>query len=61
MLKYIGRYRTMVDLDPGDAAYAAGLIDGERTITLSREHRNENRRLVVSIAGKLPAHQLLLG
>jgi hypothetical protein len=43
-------YRTVKDLDSRDAAYIAGLIDGEGTITLSREHRNENRRLVVSIA-----------
>jgi len=46
----MGRYRTMADLDPRDAAYIAGLIDGEGTITLSREHRNEDRRLVVNIA-----------
>jgi len=46
----MGRYRTMANLDPRDAVYVAGLIDGEGTITLSREHRNENRRLVVSIA-----------
>lgn len=32
------------------AAYIAGLIDGEGTVTLSRLHRNERRRLVVSIA-----------
>src|SRR5690348_6368241 len=32
------------------AAYIAGLIDGEGTITLSRLHAHENRRLVVSIA-----------
>ena len=46
----MSRYRTMNDLSRCDAAYIAGLIDGEGTITLSREHRNENRRLVVSIA-----------
>jgi hypothetical protein len=46
----MGRYRSVLRLDPRDAAYIAGLIDGEGTITLSREHRNENRRLVVSIA-----------
>ena len=50
VLKLMGRYRTVLSLDPRDAAYIAGLIDGEGTITLSREHRNENRRLVVSIA-----------
>ena len=33
-----------------DAAYIAGLIDGEGTITLSREHIGENRRLAVSIS-----------
>jgi hypothetical protein len=32
------------------AAYISGLIDGEGTITLTRLHANENRRLVVSIA-----------
>jgi len=32
------------------ASYIAGLIDGEGTITLTRMHPNENRRLVVSIA-----------
>lgn len=37
-------------LSSEDAAYIAGLIDGEGTITLSRLHANENRRLVVSIA-----------
>jgi hypothetical protein len=33
-----------------DAAYLAGIIDGEGTITLTRMHRNENRRPVISIA-----------
>jgi len=32
------------------AAYIAGLIDGEGTVTLTRLHVNENRRIVVSIA-----------
>jgi hypothetical protein len=32
------------------AAYLAGLIDGEGTITLTRVHRYENRRLIVSIS-----------
>ena len=43
-MKLIGRYRSGLSLDPRDAAYTAGLIDGEGTITLSREHRNENPR-----------------
>ena len=33
-----------------DAAYLAGLIDGEGTITLIRKHKNENRQLAVSIS-----------
>lgn len=33
-----------------DAAYVAGIIDGEGTITLTRTHRGENRRPVVSIS-----------
>ena len=37
-------------LRPESAAYIAGLIDGEGTVTLTRVHSNENRRLVVSIA-----------
>jgi hypothetical protein len=37
-------------LDQTDAAYIAGLIDGEGTVTLSRRHRTENRQLVVSIS-----------
>ena len=37
-------------LNIAEAAYIAGLIDGEGTITLSREHIGENRRLVVSIS-----------
>jgi len=32
------------------AAYIAGLVDGEGTLTLTRLHAHENRRLVVSIA-----------
>lgn len=37
-------------LTPVDAAYIAGLIDGEGTITLTRKHRNENRQLSISIS-----------
>lgn len=42
--------RQVTALVPETCAYIAGLIDGEGTITLTREHRSENRRLVVSIA-----------
>ncbi len=40
----------MKTLPETDAAYVAGIIDGERTITLTRTHRGENRRPVVSIS-----------
>jgi len=33
-----------------DAAYIAGLIDGEGTVTLTRKHKNENRQLAISIS-----------
>jgi hypothetical protein len=42
--------RAVNELSPVAAAYIAGIIDGEGTVTLSRLHANENRRLVVSIA-----------
>jgi len=37
-------------LSPCEAAYVAGIIDGEGTITLTRTHRGENRRPVISIS-----------
>jgi hypothetical protein len=40
----------MRNLSEVDAAYLAGIIDGEGTITLTRTHRGENRRPVVSIS-----------
>jgi hypothetical protein len=43
-------YRLVNTLDAADAAYIAGLVDGEGTVTLSRLHRRENRRLVVCVA-----------
>ena len=43
-------YRKVKTLSRTDAAYIAGLIDGEGTISLTRRHRNENRQLEVSIA-----------
>lgn len=42
--------RRVSRLPPEVAAYIAGLIDGEGTITLTRLHSGANRRLVVSIA-----------
>lgn len=43
-------YKTTKQLTPTIAAYIAGLIDGEGTITLCRKHKNDNRQLVVSIS-----------
>lgn len=37
-------------LGVADAAYIAGIIDGEGTITLTRKHRNENRQLAVTVS-----------
>ncbi len=45
-------------LTPTDAAYIAGLIDGEGTITLTRKRRNENRQLAITISS---TEQKLLG
>lgn len=43
-------YRQVRRLHPEVAAYLAGLVDGEGTITLSAEHKGERRRIVVSIS-----------
>ena len=43
-------YKTTKQLTPPIAAYIAGLIDGEGTITLCRKHKTENRQLAVSIS-----------
>lgn len=43
-------YRRVRALTSIEAAYVAGLVDGEGTITLSRRNRNKNRQLVVSIS-----------
>lgn len=37
-------------LSETEAAYLAGIIDGEGTITFTKTHRGENRRPVVSIS-----------
>lgn len=42
--------RAVARLTSSDAAYLAGLIDGEGTIALSRRHARENRQLVVTIS-----------
>jgi hypothetical protein len=47
-------YKVARTLMVDEAAYLAGLIDGEGTITLSRRHANEKRQLVVSISSTEP-------
>ncbi|MCW8828592.1 MAG: LAGLIDADG family homing endonuclease [Gammaproteobacteria bacterium] len=46
----MSHYKIPNTLSNIDAAYIAGLIDGEGTITLTRKHRNENRQLAVTIS-----------
>ncbi len=43
-------YKKARQLSQIDAAYIAGLVDGEGTVTLGRKHAGENRQLVVSIS-----------
>ena len=43
-------YRKTCVLAPVDAAYIAGLVDGEGSVGLLRKHRGDQRQLVVSIA-----------
>ena len=43
-------YRKVKNLSREDAAYIAGLIDGEGTLSLSRRRRGENRQFVISIS-----------
>jgi intein/homing endonuclease len=46
----MAKYRKVRKLSPEQAAYLAGLIDGEGTIALTRKHRGEHRQLMVSIS-----------
>jgi hypothetical protein len=43
-------YKRTSTISPEMAAYIAGLIDGEGTVTLTRRHRKDRRQLVISIA-----------
>lgn len=54
-------YRQARKLACDEAAYIAGVIDGEGTISLSRRHVTDNRQLVISISSterELLAHIL---
>jgi hypothetical protein len=46
----MANYRSVNSLSPVDAAYIAGLVDGEGTITLSRKHTADGRQLAISIS-----------
>ena len=43
-------YKVAKTLSTAEAAYLAGLVDGEGTITLTRKHRTERRQLALSIS-----------
>lgn len=43
-------YKEVNLLPPPDAAYIAGLIDGEGSIHLTRRHKSDQRQLAVSIS-----------
>jgi hypothetical protein len=45
----VADYREVNELRAVDAAYIAGLIDGEGTVSLLRKHKQDNRQLVVSV------------
>jgi hypothetical protein len=46
-------YKSVNRMTPTQAAYLAGLIDGEGSITLTRRHRKENRQLAIVGAGRI--------
>ena len=46
----VNTYQQLKPLSKTDAAYIAGLVDGEGTVTLTRKHKNENRQLSVTIS-----------
>jgi hypothetical protein len=48
--KSVASYRKVNPLSDIDAAYIAGLIDGEGTVSLLRKHKKDNRQVVVSIS-----------
>jgi intein/homing endonuclease len=43
------KYKKTRKLNSNEAAYIAGLIDGEGTITLSRQNQNRERQIAVTI------------
>lgn len=48
------RARTVAELDSIDAAYLAGLIDGEGSVSSIRLHASANRQLLLTISSTEP-------
>jgi len=46
----LNSYKQTQKLKQTEAAYIAGLVDGEGTVTLTRKHKNEQRQLCLSIS-----------
>ncbi len=44
------QYKQVKNLKPAHAAYIAGIIDGEGTVTLSRRNRDKHRGLAVTVS-----------
>lgn len=46
----MSRYETARKLSPPEAAYLAGIVDGEGTITLTRRNSYKQRHLILSVS-----------
>lgn len=54
-------YKKVTTLSNVNAAYIAGIIDGEGTITLTRKHKNDNRQLAITISNtEMPLLEFIL-
>ena len=54
-------YKKVTTLSKVNAAYIAGIIDGEGTITLSRKHKKDNRQLSITISNtEIPLLEFIL-
>jgi len=54
-------YKKVATLSNVNAAYIAGIIDGEGTITLTRKHKNDNRQLAITISNtEMPLLEFIL-
>jgi len=48
-------YKKVRNLKPDQAAYIAGIVDGEGTITLTRRHKDAYRHLALTISSTEPS------